>query len=211
MYAPSALSARTGATDPCQPDGATLYLRRNDVRAALHVDPLAAPFSPCALRRCFAPASEVPRMHGADAPILPSFRARVTACIAGSDAINDAYSCADTLVDVEPLYRELLARSGARLLVYSGDVDGIVPTLATRRWIAQLVREHAPAPADADGEWRHWQASGQLAGYQQRWGWANNASLLFATVRGAGHQVPMYQPERALAMARRFIYHNSLL
>ena len=52
-----------------------------------------------------------------------------------SDAVNNAYSCPDTLVSVVPLYMQLL-QEGHRLLVYSGDVDGVVPTLASRRWIA---------------------------------------------------------------------------
>ena len=51
---------------------------------------------------------------------------------------------------------------------------------------------------------------GQLAGYAQRYEWENNATLVFATVRGAGHQVPTFQPERAFAMARRFLYNGTL-
>jgi hypothetical protein len=125
-----------------------------------------------------------------------------------SQPLNDAYSCADTLVSVAPLYKHLVQR-GRSVLVYSGDVDGVVPTLATRRWMEAL--ELAVAQP-----WQPWKDSaGQLGGYQQSWApsreaygdgsTASVAKLAFATVRGAGHQVPTYQPRRALDLVGRFI------
>ena len=185
-----AMSAVTALSpDPCSDDAVTEYFQRSDVRLALHVSPLAPAFVPC------------------------------------SAAINDAYSCSDTLVSVVKDYEALLAHAGAkqsqRLLVYSGDVDGIVPTQATRRWIAELIsRRNATDPTTTSdssskggGDWGAWfegAGRGQLAGYTQRWEWENNASLVFATVRNAGHQVPAFQPKRAFAMARRFIYNGTL-
>ena len=125
-----------------------------------------------------------------------------------SQPLNDAYSCADTLVSVAPLYKELLER-GRRLLVYSGDVDDVVPTLATRRWIDAL--ELPPVQS-----WRPWKDSGgQLGGYEQSWApthahGASTAQLKFATVRGAGHQVPTFQPRRAFDLVRRFVLGQSV-
>ena len=151
----------------------------------MHVRPEAAPWSPC------------------------------------SQSLNDAYSCSDTLVNVAPLYRALVPER--RVLVYSGDVDGIVPTLASRRWIASieggLTQTHA---------WQPWLASdGQIGGWKLRWVPEEDGTegregrgrrgrrlggeggvggeLVFATVRGAGHQVPAYQPMRAFELFETFL------
>jgi len=118
-----------------------------------------------------------------------------------STPLNDNYNCQDTLVDVAPLYAALAAR-GKRVLLYSGDVDGVVPTLATRRWLRRV------AGAAGVG-WRPWFGrDGQLAGYTETFplnGTTAAAKLEFATVRGAGHMVPRFQPERAFELAQRFV------
>ncbi len=122
-----------------------------------------------------------------------------------SQALNDAYSCPDTLVSVAPLYRGLLER-GFRVLVYSGDVDGVVPTLASTRWIdgmggSKTLRE----------SWRRWEdADGQIGGWTMRWDvdpqdGEQHGELVFATVRGAGHQVPTFQARRAFTWFARFL------
>eukprot|EP00041_Stephanoeca_diplocostata_P033361 m.1101152 g.1101152 ORF g.1101152 m.1101152 type:complete len:154 (+) comp24322_c0_seq13:3161-3622(+) len=137
---------------------------------------------------------------------------RWTAC---SQALNDAYSCADTLVSVVPLYAALLAR-GHAVLVYSGDVDGVVPTRASTRWLASMaIKKEEVTP------WQPWlDGSGQIGGWSMSWAttvtrknshqhnrttMSAAGNLVFATVRGAGHEVPEYQPERALELIRRFL------
>ena len=52
-------------------------------------------------------------------------------------------------------------------------------------------------------DWRPWVLDGQVAGYVTEY--AAPVRFTFATVKRAGHEVPMYQPERALAMLQRFI------
>ena len=132
-----------------------------------------------------------------------------------SQSVNDAYSCPDTLVSVAPLYQALLqdTRRRRRLLIYSGDVDGVVPTLATRRWIAAM-----QGKVKVQG-WRLWLDSrGQIGGYTEQYsarGAAADAQLrsgelIFATVRGAGHMVPTYQPLRAFELFRSFLRDESL-
>lgn len=130
-----------------------------------------------------------------------------------SEVLNDNYNCTDSLVSVAPLYHDLVRRYNKTLLVYSGDVDGVVPTLATRRWL------HATF-GDAQTAWRPWLGGdGQLAGYTQGFGDAahpetgtgvGSTPVVFATVRDAGHMVPMYQPARAFEMARRFMRNQDL-
>ncbi|KAG0471310.1 hypothetical protein HPP92_015856 [Vanilla planifolia] len=48
--------------------------------------------------------------------------------------------------------------------------------------------------------WRAWYAGGEVGGYV-----VGYRGLVFATVRAAGHLVPMYQPERALALFKSFL------
>ena len=109
--------------------------------------------------------------------------------------LNDAYSCTDTLVSVVPLYRALLEQ-GFKVLVYSGDVDGVVPTLASRRWIDGMGGQRTVTEP-----WQPWMSSsGQLGGWRMKFLQGDlhvGGELTFATVRGAGHQVPTFQSERA--------------
>ncbi|KAF5835085.1 Alpha/Beta hydrolase protein [Dunaliella salina] len=44
------------------------------------------------------------------------------------------YSYEDLLTSMLPVWHNLLSTGGLRFLVYSGDVDGIVPVVGTRRW-----------------------------------------------------------------------------
>jgi len=176
--------------DPCVDSHTAAYLNQATLRVSLHVSPKVSRWEPC------------------------------------STALNNAYSCADTLVSVAPLYQRLLRpptqspikrpATSRRLLVYSGDVDGVVPTLATRRWLAGCQNLSLQA------HWRPWVAvDGQLAGYTEVYVYNNTGpgasagnavqgQAVFATVRGAGHMVPMFQPARAYELFRRFLSDESL-
>eukprot|EP00937_MAST-01D_sp_MAST-1D-sp2_P007275 g7275.t1 len=126
-----------------------------------------------------------------------------------SQTLNDAYSCADTLDSMVPLYAAMV-NGGRRVLAYSGDVDGVVPTLATRRWVRALQLETADGAAAAGG-WRAWvDDSGNLGGYVEQHAAAGGGEATFATVRNAGHMVPRFQPARAFAMVRRFMAGEEL-
>jgi len=71
------------------------------------------------------------------------------------------------------------------MLKYSGDLDSCIPTSGTLGWINTLNWKTV-------SPWRSYSVSGQVAG----WIWELDG-LTFASVHGAGHQVPMDQPERA--------------
>lgn len=105
---------------------------------------------------------------------------------------NIAYSREDLLSSMLHVYEKLI-QAGLRMLVYSGDVDGIVPVVGTRRWVASLRLKEKAA-------WRPWKTGGQVGGYTVEY-----VGLQFATVRGAGHMVPYVQPARAAHMARNFL------
>ncbi|KAG6482437.1 hypothetical protein ZIOFF_059068 [Zingiber officinale] len=92
-----------------------------------------------------------------------------------------------------PIIHELLS-NGIRILKYSGDFDGVVPITSTRYSLKKLkLRVKAP--------WRAWKLNSEVGGYTVVY----DHNLTFATVRGAGHEVPSYQPARALEMIKSFL------
>lgn len=105
------------------------------------------------------------------------------------------YSRADLLSSVVPLYEELIDM-GLRILVYSGDIDAIVPIIGTRRWLETLNLEE-------ENPWRPWESStGQVGG----WTLSYQKNISFASVRGAGHMVPYTQPERAFYLFKHWLH-----
>lgn len=110
------------------------------------------------------------------------------------------YSREDLLTSMLPVYQELLAVDGLDILVYSGDVDAIVPVTGTRSWIHDFKLE-------VKERWRPWFSATQQVG-----GWTVKYAegLTFASVRGAGHMVPYTQPERALHLFTQFIHSQRL-
>ncbi|KAL7156688.1 hypothetical protein ABFS83_02G025300 [Erythranthe nasuta] len=94
-----------------------------------------------------------------------------------------------------PIYDRLMA-AGLKILLYSGDVDGVVPVTGTRYGIAamnlKVQKEWAPWYSDSEST----DLGGFLVDYR---------GLSFATVRGAGHMVPQTQPRRAFALFTKFL------
>eukprot|EP00296_Roombia_truncata_P007713 JP446164.1.p2 GENE.JP446164.1~~JP446164.1.p2 ORF type:complete len:468 (+),score=124.44 JP446164.1:42-1445(+) len=110
------------------------------------------------------------------------------------------YSRNDLLTSMLPVYQALL-KSGIHMLVFSGDVDAIVPTTGTRAWFSVLEQD-----APIVNRWKRWEVQQQLAGYIVEY----EHNLTFATVREAGHMVPFTQPERGFAMFSRYIKNKAL-
>ncbi|KAF8022273.1 hypothetical protein BT93_G2426 [Corymbia citriodora subsp. variegata] len=94
---------------------------------------------------------------------------------------------------VLPLLQEVMS-NGLRVWVYSGDTDGNVPVTSTQRSLSKMnLRTKSP--------WCPWFLAGEVGGYVQVY----EGDLTFVTVRGAGHQVPSYQPKRALSLISHFL------
>ncbi|KAK7295454.1 hypothetical protein RJT34_18363 [Clitoria ternatea] len=110
-----------------------------------------------------------------------------TAC---NDVLNRNWN--DTDVSILPIYRELMAR-GIRVWVFSGDVDSVVPVTATRYALAQLKLSTKIA-------WYPWYVKNQVGGWTEVY-----EGLTFATVRGAGHEVPLFKPRAALQLFKSFL------
>ncbi|XP_020258204.1 serine carboxypeptidase II-3-like [Asparagus officinalis] len=93
---------------------------------------------------------------------------------------------------VLPIIKELTI-SGMSFWLYSGDVGGVVPITSTRYSIKML-------GLPLQNSWRPWYLNKEVGGYVEEY-----EGLTLATVREAGHAVPSYQPERALAMISSFV------
>ncbi|KAL8144450.1 hypothetical protein V2J09_017482 [Rumex salicifolius] len=115
-----------------------------------------------------------------------------TAC---SEVLNRNWN--DTEVSILPIYRQMIA-AGLRVWVYSGDVDSVVPVTASRYSLAQLKLE-TKIP------WYPWYVKNQVGGWTEVY-----EGLTFATVRGAGHEVPLFKPRASLQLFRSFLQGQPL-
>ncbi|XP_042510756.1 serine carboxypeptidase-like 40 [Macadamia integrifolia] len=112
-----------------------------------------------------------------------------------SNLINNWNDSPSTII---PLLREAMA-DGVRVWVFSGDIDGRVPVTSTRSSLNKL-------KLPVNTTWYPWFVNKEVGGYT----FAYKGYLTFATVRGAGHEVPSYQPVRALALIKHFLSGKNL-
>ena len=110
------------------------------------------------------------------------------------------YSFESVATSVVPVLQKLFDNADFHALVYSGDVDAIVPFDGTMNWIATLNRSVIQP-------WRVWldqenQAGGFVTVYD---------GFTFATVRNAGHQVPEYGVWCILKLSELFLIFLSSL
>ena len=130
------------------------------------------------------------------------------------DKVDKWYSCSDT-VDYDPqdfdasiidLYKELIQKAaieaGLQVFVFSGDDDSVCSTAGTQYWIYDL--GFAPK---ADRLWQSWKMKGEVAGFVTEFELESETkgSFVFATVHGAGHEVPAYRPMEALELFRKVL------
>ncbi|KAF9592786.1 hypothetical protein IFM89_017356 [Coptis chinensis] len=112
-----------------------------------------------------------------------------------SDIITTWQNAPSTVI---PLLQEFMA-NGLRVWVFSGDTDGRVPVTSTRYSLNKL-------KLPLKTKFHPWFVQGEVGGYTVVY----KGDLTFATVRGAGHQVPTYQPTRALTLIKYFLDGKSL-
>ncbi|KAK1360499.1 Carboxypeptidase [Heracleum sosnowskyi] len=106
-----------------------------------------------------------------------------------SDSLDWLYSSSTSI----PLLQEFMV-SGLRVWIFSGDIDGRVPVTSTL-YSLNTMNLKVKTP------WHPWLINQQVGGYTEVY----QGNLTFATVRGAGHQVPSYEPRRALALISHFL------
>jgi len=81
-----------------------------------------------------------------------------------------------------------------KILFFSGDTDGAVPTYGTRRWIETLnlgIKE----------KWRSWSTDGQVSGYLERYN-----GIDFATIHGVGHMAPQWKRKDVTKLFTNWIH-----
>ena len=181
--------------DVCVDEEMTTYLNRLDVQKALHVVPQDATeddrqkWDMCSSRIRYSETSLLTSMIPVYRDLLGSVEYTYMGGVGGvGGGVGE---------DVE----QQSSPSGLRVLIYVGDVDGILPILGTRVWMALLGKE-------LGGEvepWTPWTDShGQTGGYTVKYA----SQFTLATVRDAGHMVPYTQPRRGRDVLRAYLDGN---
>lgn len=88
----------------------------------------------------------------------------------------------------------VLKAAGVRMMHYSGDRDGAVPTYGTKGWVKSLKWPMTK-------EWRQWKTDGQVSGYIEKY-----HGLDFVTVKGVGHMAPQYARKPVKDMISAWIH-----
>lgn len=116
----------------------------------------------------------------------------------GSCSNTLRYSERDMQIDMAPYYNYLIDGGyGLKILVYSGDDDSVCAMSGTDDWLWDLGYE------TIDGKyWQEWVVDQQTAGYVTHF---KDGALTYATVHGAGHEVPTYKPKQALQLFENYI------
>ncbi|XP_059636305.1 serine carboxypeptidase-like 7 [Cornus florida] len=117
-----------------------------------------------------------------------------TKCNSSIEYTNDVTSTIE--------YHRNLTSTGLRALIFSGDHDLSIPSIATQEWIASL-------NITLEQSWRSWSNNGQTAGYTKKYS-SGDFSLTYATVKGAGHIAPEYKPEECYVMMDRWLAYYPL-
>ncbi|KAJ1298415.1 hypothetical protein BS78_01G451400 [Paspalum vaginatum] len=91
-------------------------------------------------------------------------------------------------------YIKAVVGAGVRVWVFSGDLDAMVPVIATKQSMEKL-------GLGVVEDWRPWSTDGQeVAGYVKEY-----KGLVFTTVRGSGHMVPIDRPDSGFVIFSSFI------
>ncbi|XP_010429353.1 PREDICTED: serine carboxypeptidase-like 22 [Camelina sativa] len=130
-------------------------------------------------------------MHANQTVIIPY---KWTAC---SDSVFNNWNWRDSDNSMLPIYKELIA-AGLRIWVFSGDTDSVIPVTATRFSLSKL-------NLAVKTRWYPWYSGDQVGGRTEVYD-----GLTFVTVRGAGHEVPFFQPKSALVLLRSFLAGEEL-
>ena len=107
------------------------------------------------------------------------------------------YELKDKMKSTIRYYKEII-ENGIKLLVYSGDVDGVCATSYTQKWVFDLGYNYSSL-------WKTWSIDGQTSGYITQF---KKHLFTFATVHDAGHEVPTYKPKEAFYLFSAFLSND---
>ncbi|KAK6241547.1 hypothetical protein SCA6_006936 [Theobroma cacao] len=91
-----------------------------------------------------------------------------------------------------------LINGGLRVWLFSGDTDGRLPVTSTRYTLNKL-------GLNIIEDWTPWYSHREVGGWTVTY-----EGLTFITVRGAGHQVPMFAPQQSLQIITHFLANKKL-
>lgn len=109
------------------------------------------------------------------------------------------YELRDRFKSTVKYYKDIIDND-VKLLVYSGDVDGVCGTTYTQKWVFDLGYNY-------DSLWKIWSIDGQTSGYITQFK-TRKSMFTFATVHDAGHEVPTYKPKEAFYLFNAFLNGN---
>lgn len=183
IYAPTCSIPSDGSDD--SPVGATRHTMRLPHRPYPVFRQMSG-YDPCTEKRAesYYNRPDVQKALHANTTLISY---KWTAC---SEKLNRNWNDSD--VSILPIYRQLIA-AGLRIWVFSGDVDSVVPITGTRYSLAQL-------KLSTKVSWYPWYVKKQVGGWTEVY-----EGLTFATVRGAGHEVPLFKPRAALQLFKSFL------
>lgn len=92
----------------------------------------------------------------------------------------------------------VLKAYGYKILIYSGDTDGAVPTLGSRRWIQN---QNWPVTK----AWRPWVTDQQTSGFIVEYD-----KFMFATVHGVGHMAPQWKRKDVTKLISAFVHGEDI-
>lgn len=123
---------------------------------------------------------------------------RASAWTQCSDDIFFNWPSMDSYADTTSLFENMILRStNLRIMIFSGDADGVCATVGTQNWIWRVAGDRKIIDY-----WNPWvDITGQQAGFVTRW----ERQFSFVTVHAAGHEVPLYQPRRAFSLLQGFL------
>lgn len=98
-----------------------------------------------------------------------------------------------------PIYKLFVTNTNYKLLVYSGDQDTVLNFIATENILLSLNLKVTET-------WRAWNYQSPIGNGPQVGGWTVKFAnrLRFATIKGAGHMVPQFQPAPSLQLLLNF-------
>ncbi|KAG7628744.1 Peptidase S10 serine carboxypeptidase [Arabidopsis thaliana x Arabidopsis arenosa] len=117
-----------------------------------------------------------------------------------SEALGYSYwNQTDYSASMLPILKELMKHDQLRVWVFSGDTDAVISVTVTMYALKMM-------NLTAVTEWLPWFSEGQVGGFTEEY----RGNFRFATVRGAGHEVPLYKPKAALTLFKHFILNSPL-
>lgn len=159
------------------------YFNLAEVRDALHANPALAQWSADALTT--ASMEALVSILGVDHPVLQHPQ-----MLKYTSTLNS---------EVTPLWRQLL-ENGVKGVIYHGDADAVCNALGGL-WAVESLGLPRLAPREA---WSYTEGdSKQTGGFVEKF-----EGITYVTVKGAGHLVPMSEPEEAKQMLDLFVLND---